>query len=283
MVSQPDRPRGRGRILVPSPVSAFALERELPLHRPPHIGTPEVAETLRAHAADLGVVVAYGQFLPRRIRELPTRGYLINGHASLLPLHRGAAPIARSIMAGDRETGVSVMRVEREMDAGPVALVRRLPIGSDETAGELEERMAALTAEAIAEALDAIALGEVEFTEQDHARATEAPKLGPLDRRLHWRDGAEALRNRVRALSPAPGAFTELHGAPLRILAATSEAGEVDEAPGTVRWQKGLPLRIATGSGWLLPRRLQAAGGKALEVDAFLRGRPIPDGTTLGH
>lgn len=281
VVSQPDRPRGRGRRPQPSPVAALALERGLPLLRPEKVGAPEAVEALAAHAPDLGVVVAFGQFLPRRVRELPRKGFLVNAHASLLPRHRGAAPIAHAILAGDAETGISVMRVEREMDAGPVALVRRTPIGPEETAGELGERLAALAADALAEALDRIAEDRAVWTPQDEARATFAPKIERADARLDFREPAEALARRVRAMAPRPGSFTLLEGEPLRILRASAEPGAVTEAPGTLR-REDARVRIATGEGWLLPAVLQRAGGKALAVEVFLRGRPLADGVRLG-
>ena len=290
VVSQPDRPRGRGRRLEPSPVAAVALRAGLPLLRPERVGDAEVERALRELAPDLGVVVAFGQFLPRRIRELPRLGFLVNGHASLLPRWRGAAPIARAILAGDARTGISVMRVEREMDAGPVALVRELAIGAEEDAGALGARLAALCADAIAAALDAIAAGTATWTEQDPARATFAPKLGPEETRLAWREPAAVLVRRVRAFSPSPGAWAEQGGERLRILAARAEAGPTGEAPGTVRRpaqpgpdaRRRSILRIATGDGWLVPLRVQRAGGRELDVDAFLRGRELPDGTRLG-
>jgi methionyl-tRNA formyltransferase len=249
--------------------------------RPERVGDAEVVEALRGHAPDLGVVVAFGQFLPKQVRELPRVGYLINGHASLLPRHRGAAPIAHAILAGEAVTGVSVMRVEREMDAGPVALTRELEIGPDENTGELTARMAALTADAIAEALERIADGRVVWTAQDDARASVAPKIGKTDARIDWREPAESVRNRVRAMAPSPGAWTRFEGETLRILAARASTEPVDRGPGTVRNTGGAALRIATGDGWLLPLRLQRAGGKPLDVDAYLRGRPIPDGARL--
>jgi methionyl-tRNA formyltransferase len=282
VVSQPDRPSGRGRRVSPSPVSAAAQERGLALLRPERVGTPEVVAALREANTDLGVVVAFGQFLPRPVRELPRLGYLVNGHASVLPRHRGAAPIARALLAGDTETGISVMRVEREMDAGPVALVRTLAIGADEDAGQLTGRLARLAADAIAEALAQIAEGRVHWTEQDAARATLAPKIDSSELTIDWRDPADAIALRVRAFAPAPGARTLLHGEPLRILAARAEPGAADRAPGTARVRPGEPLRIATGGGWLVPERVQRAGGNALDLPAFLRGRPISDGEVLG-
>lgn len=279
VVSQPDRPRGRGRRRSPSPVAERALQADVPLLRPEKVAEAEAE--LRAAAPDLGVVVAFGQFVPRRIRELPRLGYCINGHASLLPRWRGAAPVQHAILAGDAETGVSVMRVEREMDAGPVMLQERLAIGPDETTGELAERVAALAADAVARGVEEIAAGRAVWQEQDESRVTLAPKIEREDARLDWREPATALVRRVRAMAPTPGAFTGLEGEPLRILAADSEPGPVEAPPGTVRNVPGSPLAVATGEGWLLPRRLQRAGARPLALDAFLRGRPLPDGTRL--
>ena len=280
VVSQPDRPRGRGQQPSPSPVAACALAAGVRLLRPERVGDGEVLATLREVAPDLGVVVAFGQFLPRPVRELPRLGYLVNAHASLLPRHRGAAPIAHAILAGDRETGISVMRVEREMDAGPVALARRLAIGAEETAGELEGRLAALAAEALAEALERIANGEIVWQPQAEAAASFAPKLARSDAALDFREPAEALARRVRAFSPRPGAFALLAGEPLRILGARAEGGGAGAAPGSVQ-RAGAALRIATGAGWLVPTRLQRSGGRPLDTAAFLRGHSIEDGTRL--
>jgi methionyl-tRNA formyltransferase len=282
VVTQPDRPRGRGRRTQPSPVAALALDARVPLLRPERVGDAAVVAALAELGADLGVVVAFGQFLPKSVRTLPRQGFLVNAHASLLPRHRGAAPVAHAILAGDAETGISVMRVEREMDAGPVALVRRTPIGADEDAGALEERLAALAADAIAEAVDRAAAGTLAWTPQDGSRATFAPKLGPDDARLDWREPAAALARRVRAMAPRPGAFTDWRGERLRILAARADLAPAKDPPGTVRLGVGA-LRVATGAGWLVPTRLQRAGGVPIAADAFLRGRPFDDGARLGE
>jgi len=281
VVSQPDRPRGRGRRTTPSPVSQRALDEGVRLLRPEKLAGPEIEGALRELRADLGVVVAFGQFLPRWVRELPSLGYCINGHASLLPRWRGAAPIAHAVLAGDRETGVSVMRVEREMDAGPVARRRALEIASEETTGQLAARLAALTAELIAEVVEEIAAERVHWAPQDHSRATQAPKLRRADAHLDFSQPAEALVRRIRAMSPTPGAFATLHGELLRVLAARAEPGRVPLPPGTLQRPAGAPLAIATGDGWLLPTRLQRAGGRALSVEDYLRGRPLSDGDRL--
>jgi len=280
VVSQPDRPRGRGRRPAPSAVAALALSAGVDLLRPERVGEPGVAAELARFAPDLGVVVAFGQFLPRRIRELPRLGYGINAHASLLPRHRGAAPIAHAILAGDRETGISIMQVEREMDAGAVCLAKRTEIAPDETRGALEERLAALAAEAVAEALDAIAAGTAAFAPQDPRLATFAPKLGPEDAAFDFAQDAEALVRRVRALSPRPGAAAVLGGERLRILGARAEPGATDRPPGVIE-RRGERLRVATGDGWLVPERVQRPGGRVLAVAEWLRGADVPDGAKL--
>jgi methionyl-tRNA formyltransferase len=279
-VSQPDRPRGRGRRRSPGPVARLALAAGVPLLRPERVGDAEISAELARFAPDLGVVVAFGQFLPKRVRELPARGYLINAHASLLPRHRGAAPIAHAILAGDAETGVSIMRVEREMDAGPVCLVKRTPIAPDETAGALEERLAGLAAEAVSEALDAIAAGRARFAPQDAALATFAPKLAAGDAALDFARPAEELARRVRALAPRPGAAASLDGERLRILLARAEPGAADRPPGTLA-RAGDALRVATGAGWLRLLRLQRPGGRALDTAEWLRGAVLRGGARL--
>jgi len=282
VVTQPDRPRGRGRRVSPSPIAEVAARAGVPVLKPERVGEPSFVAELARHEADLGVVVAFGQFLPRRVRELPRLGHLINAHASLLPRHRGAAPIAHAILAGDAETGISVMRVDREMDAGPTAVVHATPIGADENTGELEARLAALAADAIAEALVLEAEGRVVWTEQDAALATLAPKLGPDDARLDWSEPAAALARRVRAMAPRPGAFSALAGERLRILAARALAAAAGDPPGTLRIGDDAPLRIATGAGWLAPTLLQRAGGRPLDVATFLRGHALDDGARFG-
>jgi methionyl-tRNA formyltransferase len=264
-------------------VAEVALASGTPLLRPENVNTAEFAEELRRFQPDLGVVVAFGQFISKRIRELPSLGYLINGHASLLPRFRGAAPIAHAILAGETETGVSVMRLEREMDAGPVAAMRSIGIGLDETTGSLTERLGRLTADAIADTVEEIAADRVVWTPQDHSLATMAPKLEREDARLDFAEAAAALVRRVRAMAPRPGAFAMEGDQPIRILAAEAMAGPCDDVPGTVRIGDDGSLRIATGDGWLLPRRLQRPGGRELDVRDFQRGRAISDGARLGN
>jgi methionyl-tRNA formyltransferase len=279
-VSQPDRPRGRGRKLEPSPISRRALAAGVPLLRPERVADalPELAKS----APDVGIVVAYGQFLPKAVRELPACGYCINAHGSLLPRWRGAAPIARAILAGDTATGISVMRVEREMDAGPVAWMHEVPIAEGVSCGSLSISLAELAADGIEIVLDQIASDTVKWQEQDPARATLAPKLERAEAELDWREPAVVLARRVCAFAPSPGAFTFWQGEPLRILRARVSRGSVDRAPGRVSLGERGGMVVATGDGWLELLELQRAGGRPMDPAAFLRGRPIPDGAQLG-
>lgn len=282
VVSQPDRGRGRGRKPSPSPVASVALREGIPLLRPEKVGDADTVEALRALRPELGVVVAFGQFLPRSIRELPSKGYLINAHASLLPRHRGANPIAQAILEGDAETGVSVMRIEREMDGGPVAAVARTPIGERENTAELSLRLAALAAELIADVVDSIEAGTVVWSEQDASRATHAAKIERSDAILDLGESAVTLARRIHALAPRPGAslllITRDAKAELKLLRTRTAPFERGERPrpGAVDTRTpGVPLRIATGEGWLVPLEVQRAGGKLLAVADFLRGFPL--------
>ena len=299
IVSQPDRARGRGRKESPSPISAVALREDIPLFRPERVGEAETVEALRALRADLGVVVAFGQFLPKKLREMPRCGYLINAHASLLPKYRGASPIAQAILDGVDETGVSVMRVDREMDAGPVALVRRITIEEQENTAELSLRLGELASRAIETAVDQVAREEIEWTEQDSSRASIAPKLEKSDALLDLRENATSLARRVHALSPKPGGALTLlsdqdekfEPVAVKISRATVVpfAGTDEKAPettptfdppkiGSIDLEcEDDALRIATGQGWLVPLVMQRAGGKALAIADFLRGLKLPE------
>ncbi len=288
VVSQPDRPRGRGRQLESTPVHALADELDLPLLQPEKVGSPDALAWMRARDASLGVVVAFGQFIPKSVRELPPLG-LINAHGSLLPRHRGAAPIQHAILAGDTVTGISVMRVVREMDAGPECLHREIPIGPDETSGELFERLADLAALALCEAVDQIALGTARFVEQDHSRATLAPKLDKEFAALHWDQPRSALLRRIRAATPWPGCTLQLRRAErtLKLLQVCggeafsssdpTGGGASHPAPGSVRVRSGR-LCVAALDGWIEVLRLQSPGRRPLSAEEYLRGADIqPD------
>ena len=224
LVTQPDREKGRGRALAPPPLKPVAEARGVPIHQPRRIREPAAQETLRGLAPDIQVVVAYGQILPRTVIDIPRLG-TVNVHGSLLPRYRGAAPIQWAIVNGERETGVTTMLIDEGLDTGPTLLARPTPIGPEETAAELEPRLAAIGAEVLIETLAGIAAGTLKPAPQDHARATLAPIIKKEDGRLDWTMPAEALARRVRGFHPWPGTFTTWRGQPLKVLRARAEAG----------------------------------------------------------
>ncbi len=276
--TQPDNPAGRGLHPRPSAIKQFALEKNLPLFQPEKIRSPEALETLRQLAPDLMVVAAYGQLLPPAVLGLPRLG-CINLHASLLPRHRGASPINAAILAGDQETGITVMHMDAGLDTGDILLADSLPISPEDTAGTLHEKLAALAAPSLLRALELLETGQSPRTPQDPALATHAPKLKKTDGLLDWNEPAEALARRVRALSPWPGAFTHLGGQSLKIHKACAVAGQGE--PGTVLSATNEGIAIAAKSGCLLLIELQLEGRKRLPASEFLRGHPLPPGQKL--
>ena len=237
-------------------------------------------DALRALAPDLVVVAAYGRILPRALLDLPPRG-CINVHGSILPRHRGAAPIAHAIMAGDAETGVSIMEMTEEMDAGDVLLVRRTPIAPDDTTGTLGERLAALGAAAIGEAIDGIRAGTLRAQPQPPEGVTFAPKIEREQARLDWTRPAVELERVVRAMQPAPAAFTTAGDRLLKVHRAAL-APAAHGSPGSVLAAGGAGIDVATGDGALRLVEVQLEGKKRMAARAFLAGHPLPPGTRLG-
>ncbi len=275
VISQPDRPRGRGRRLAPTPVRSAAEELGIDVLQPEKVGSEQARAWMEALRPDLGVVVAFGQFVPRKVRELPPHR-MINGHASLLPRWRGAAPIEWAIAGGDARTGISVMRLEKEMDAGDVCLVRPTRIGADETAGELAARLAPLAGEALVEATDAIADGTARFLPQDPAGVTLAPKIDREFARLDWTASCERVYARIRAATPRPGADVTLERAStrLRIVECRPCVETPPGPPGAVRADAGR-MRVAASDGWIELRRVQAPGRRPVGAAEYLRGAPL--------
>ena len=282
VVTQPDRPAGRGHALLPPPVKVLAQEYGLPVLQPGRVSDPEPVEELRAFKPDVFIVAAYGQILRQRVLDLPSRGTL-NVHASLLPRHRGASPIAAAILAGDGQTGVTIMEMVRALDAGPMVARVELPISPFDTTGSLEPRLAKAGAQLLIETLDGWYEGEVIAVPQDESLVTYAPQLLREDARLDWSLPAEDLWRRVRAFNPWPVAYTYLGGAELRILEVWPLAGDSGAEPRTVLAPEALPAEagppheetfsVQAGSGRLAIRRLQLTGRKALSGSDFLRGR----------
>ncbi len=276
VLTQPDRPAGRGMKLVHSAVKQAALARGLPVSQPASLKTPAAQAELAALGPDVMVVAAYGLILPQAVLDLPRHGCL-NIHASLLPRWRGAAPIQRAILAGDAQTGITIMRMDAGLDTGAMLTQTVVPIHPSDTAGSLHDRLAAAGAEAIVAAL--ARLDTLVPQAQDGAKATYAAKLGKDEARLDWTLPADVLARAIRAYDPVPGAWTLLDGAPLKVWAADVVAGE--GAPGTVLAAQGDGIRVACGRAGLALREVQPAGGKRMSAAAFLAGRPLAPGTRL--
>jgi len=278
--SQPPRPAGRGMSEKKSSVHRFAESKGLLVRTPKSLRQPEEQEAFRALGAEVAVVAAYGLLLPQPILDAPKHGCL-NLHGSLLPRWRGAAPIQRAIMAGDSESGVEVMKMDVGLDTGPVALSARTPIGPDMTAGELHDRLAELGAPLMADALDLLARGELQFTPQREEGACYAAKIDKAEARIDWRRSAQALHDHVRGLTPFPGAFFEGdlgHGVE-RVKALATKVENGKGAPGTVLDDMGL---IACGEGALRLTSVQRAGKSEMGIEEFLRGRKLARGVVLG-
>lgn len=278
--TQPPRPGGRrGLDLQKSPVHLSAERLGLPVLHPLNFRAEEDRDRFRAFGADVAVVVAYGLLLPEAILT-GTRLGAFNGHASLLPRWRGAAPIQRAIMAGDAETGMMVMKMDKGLDTGPVALTRKVAIGPDMTAGELHDRLSAVGAEAMVEAMAALEAGTLATVPQPDEGVVYAAKIDKSETRIDFsRDGA-GVHNHIRGLSPFPGAWFELavNGKPERVKVLGSTPAEGEGAPGAVLDRS---LTIACGQGAVRLTRLHKAGGKPLDAADFLRGTPVSPGTVL--
>jgi methionyl-tRNA formyltransferase len=274
VLTQPDRPAGRGLQPAASAVKHLAVKHGLPLFQPTTLKTPENAARVAAVHAEALVVAAYGLILPQAVLDAGRHG-AFNIHASLLPRWRGAAPIQRAILAGDRETGVSIMRMDAGLDTGPVLSRHAVPIGADEDAGTLHDKLAALGGDAIVAALADVEAGRARATAQPAEGATYAAKIDKSETRLDWTQPAEVLERVVRAFRPVPGAFAMLDGQPVKVWRASPTQGS--GAPGAVL-ESGEVIVIACGRGALSVSELQRAGGRRLSAREFLRGHPLVPG-----
>jgi methionyl-tRNA formyltransferase len=271
--SQPPRPAGRGQRLQPSPVQALAEARGIPVRHPTNLRDPEAQAEFAALNADAAIVAAYGLILPPAILEAPRHGCL-NVHASLLPRWRGAAPIQRAILAGDRKTGVTIMQMDQGLDTGAMLLGQAVPITAQSTAGALTDRLAALGGELVVAAL--ARRGDLTPQPQPDTGVTYAKKLSRDEARLDWRMPAEQLERQVRAFDPWPGAYFLVGDERIRVQSAELTDGR--GAPGTVLDTR---LTVACGEGALRPLRVQRAGRAAMDTQALLRGFALPPGTVL--
>ncbi|MBK8175388.1 MAG: methionyl-tRNA formyltransferase [Rhodospirillales bacterium] len=274
--TQPPRPAGRGHKPRPGPVHAFADARGLAVRTPASLRDENAQRSFSELGLDAAVVAAYGLILPQAILDAPRFGCL-NVHGSLLPRWRGAAPIERAILAGDTETGVTIMQMEAGLDTGPVLLRASVPIGDETTAAALHASLGVLGAQLMVHALDGVAAGTLHPTPQPAEGATYATKLGREEGRIDWTRPADVLDRCVRALNPQPGVWFEHGGERIKVLAA-DRLGDVSASPGLIVDDR---LAVACGAGALRPLRLQRPGRTATDVEAFLRGFSLPAGTCL--
>lgn len=276
--TQPDKPRNRNKV-TPSPVKEYALTQNLPVFQPVTMRDGTALEDLKALAPDLAVVAAYGRILPEEILSLPPMG-CINVHASILPKYRGAAPINWAILNGDKETGVTIMHVAKERDAGDMILVKKQLIRPDETAEELFSDLAALGADAISEAIEQIRNGTAQRVPQDAEQATHAPMLSRELSPIDWTRSSTQIIDQIRGLIPWPCAAASVLGANTKIFRAVP-LGETKDAPGTLRAvKKGIEAACGDGKSILITE-LQQEGGKRMAANAFLNGKRIAAGTIL--
>ena len=281
VITQPDRPKGRGQELSPSPVKQSALRLGLPVYQPERIRRPEAQAHLASLSPEIMVVVGYGQIIPQSVIDIAPRG-IVNVHASLLPKYRGAAPIQWAVANGEGRTGVTTMQINAGLDTGDILLTRETQIGPEETAIELGERLAVMGAELLVETLDGLAQGAITPRPQDDAHASFAPILKKEDGAISWTGAAGAIHNRVRGLLPWPGAYTHFRGQLLHIWRARVDGERITLAPGHVL--PGAGFRVACGSGSVLQLiEVQMEGRKRMSAEAFANGQRLRENEVLGE
>jgi len=279
VVTQPDRPRGRGQKVTDAPVKMTAVQHGIPVLQPARLRDPEVIDTLTRWAPDLGVVAAYGKILPESVLDLPRLG-MINVHASLLPRYRGAAPVHRAVIDGMSETGVTIMRMVPALDAGGMFAKVTRPIGPDETSDVVERDLASLGASLLLEVIDDLAAGRAVEELQDHTQSTYAAKITKEEGLIDWMLPAGAIHNRVRGLYPWPHAFSYLNGERLIVMRSHVSTEPTNAAPGTIVDASSGAIHVATGYGErLVIDEVQPEGRRAMKAREYLAGHPIQPGT----
>ena len=279
--TQPDRPRGRGQPVRFSPVKKLALDKGGPVLQPESLKPVSAVEELTALKPDVLVVMAYGQILPQQVLDLPPCG-AVNLHASLLPRHRGASPIQQAILAGDSETGVTLMQMEAGLDTGPMIAKASIPIGDEDTATYIHDQLAHLSATLIRERLPDYLIGNLPATPQDHGEATYAGKISKSDGQIHWHQTAEEIAREIRAFTPWPGTYAHLpttQKSLLKILRA--QIAEGSATPGQVLPNQSGQFEVATGQGSLIFTSIQREGGRPISGVDFLNGCSLPSGVIL--
>ena len=281
VVTQPDRPKGRGRKMTPPPVKHTAMQYGYPVLQPETVSTDAFHRHMAELGPDLYVVVAFGQILPQSLLDIPGTGS-INVHASLLPRHRGAAPIQWAIINGDRETGVTTMMMDKGMDTGDMLLVEKTVIEPEETAAELHDRLSVMGARTLIRTLEKLQDGSLERVPQDHKNATYAPMLKKKDGEIDWSLPAERIECLIRGVTPWPGAYTFSDDMRLKIFKASVLERDISVPPGTILECIPGELRVATGKWAIAIQEIQGESGKRLAIDDFLCGCRLPDGMCLG-
>jgi methionyl-tRNA formyltransferase len=290
-VTQPDRQKGRGRKMIPTPVKECAQKWNVPVYQPLRIREPEAIERIRSLEPDLIVVAAFGQILPQELLDIPRLG-CINIHASLLPALRGAAPIQWAVINGDEQSGITLMQMDAGLDTGDILFQESVPIGPEETGESLYEKLAVLGGRMIVEHLSAIEAGDIHPVKQDNEKSSYAPMLRKEMGEIDWTMSAQAIERRLRGMLPWPGAYTMFEGHVLKIWKAKamdipekipgSDQAALPAAPGTVLYTDKKAVYAAAGEGMLALLEVQAEGKKRMGTDAFLRGTKISPGTVLG-
>lgn len=282
VVTQPDKPQGRGKRVVPSPVKALALERKIQVLQPEKASSPVFCDQIQALNPDLIIVVAFGQILKKRLLEIPRLGAL-NIHASLLPKLRGPAPIQRAIMQNEKTTGLTVIRMDEGMDTGPILFQKEVGVMEDETAGHLHDRLSEMAGDLMVKSLRSLSQGPVPERPQSGADATYAPKIDRGTGLVVWSEPAQQVSALIRALDPRPGAYTLWKGQEIKLFSSTVMNETLEQGvPGRVRGRKDECLVVETGQGLVGIREMQVAGKKRLPAAEFLRGVPVPEGSVLG-
>jgi len=281
IVTQPDRPKGRGRVSAPSPVKVLAEKYHLPVSQPERMKDREVIDYFRSLSPDLVVVAAFGQILPREILEIPKMG-CINVHPSLLPKFRGAAPMNWTIIRGEVKTGVTIMLMDEDLDTGDILTQEETMIGAEETFGELHDRLANMGAALLVKTVEMITSGTITRTSQDDSLATYAPRLKKEDGLIRWKADVRQIVNLIRGLSPVPCAYTSYQGKMLKIFSAKAVEVSVTEVPGKVGSETQAGLPIAARNGYVYLTDIQLENKKRMSVHDFLRGFRIAPGDTLG-
>lgn len=282
VVTQPDRPKGRGRKIIASPVKQLALEHDIKVLQPARVSDEVFCDLMRTMAPDLLIVVAFGQLLRRNLLDIPKFG-AINIHASLLPRYRGAAPIQWAVLNNEPVTGMTIMQMDEGLDTGPMLFQEELQIGSNETAGQLHDRMALLSGDLMVRSLDRMAGKPMEAIPQDNSISSYASKIGRDISLIDWTMDAEQISARIRGLDPKPGAYTMLSGKEIKIFSSGIIDTDVQETvPGKVVIKSKEGLHVATGNGLIEIKEVQLQGKKRMACCNFLCGVSIPEGTVLG-